>query len=75
MINYLIMSISKRGSFVDIQYIAYPKEFDRKCNACGSPIKILYPSEGHVHTDFQGKIKEIIELMGTSIHRAQIIKE
>ncbi|TES96073.1 MAG: hypothetical protein E3J90_08625, partial [Promethearchaeota archaeon] len=53
------MSVSKRGSFVDIQYITYPKELDRKCISCGSPVEFLYPSGGHGYTDFQGKIKEI----------------
>lgn len=53
------MSVSKRGSFVDIQYITYPKELDRKCITCGSPVEFLYPSGGHGYTDFQGKIKEI----------------
>jgi hypothetical protein len=54
-----MMNISKRGSFVDIQYISYPKELDRRCISCGSPVKFLYPPGGHGYTDFQGKIKEI----------------
>ncbi len=53
------MSVSKRSSFIDIQYITYPKELDRKCISCGSPVEFLYPSGGHGYTDFQGKIKEI----------------
>ena len=53
------MNVSKRGYFVDIQYITYPKELDRKCISCGSPVEFLYPSGGHGYTDFQGKIKEI----------------
>jgi len=53
------MSVSKRGSFVNIQYITYPKELDRKCISCGNPVEFLYPSGGHGYTDFQEKIKEI----------------
>ncbi|TFF87923.1 MAG: hypothetical protein EU548_09575, partial [Promethearchaeota archaeon] len=47
------------SSFVDIQYIKYPKELDRKCLSCGSSVGFLYPSGGHEYTDFCGKIKEI----------------
>jgi len=53
------MSVSKRGSFVDIQYITYPKELKRNSISCGRPVEFLYPSGGHGYTDFQGKIKEI----------------
>lgn len=56
------MSVSKMGSFVDIQYIKYPKEYDRKCMSCGSQVEFLYPSGGHEYMDFHGKIKEIRKL-------------
>ena len=53
------MSVSKINSFIDIQYITYPKELNRKCISCGSSVEFLYPSGGHEYTDFNGKIKEI----------------
>jgi len=53
------MSVSKMSSLVEIHYITYPKNLDRKCISCGSPVGFLYPSGGHGYTDFQGKIKEI----------------
>ena len=53
------MSVSKISSLIDIQYITYPKELDRKCISCGSPVEFLYPSGGHGYMDFHGKIKEI----------------
>jgi len=54
-----VMSVSRKGSFVDIQYITYPKELNRKCISCDSPVEFLYPSGGHGYTDFRGRIKEI----------------
>ena len=53
------MSVSKNNSFMDIQYITYPKELGRKGISYGSPIIFLYPSGVHEYMDFQGKIKEV----------------
>ncbi len=53
------MSVSKIEPLLEVQYVTYPEELDRKCSACGSRVTFLYPSGGHEFTDFHGKVKEI----------------
>ena len=53
------MSVSKMTPLVEVQYVTYPEELDRKCLACGGRVIFLYPSGGHEFTDLHGKVKEI----------------